>query len=293
MDALYRRGGVDEAYRATGRMYYSVESAREAPGRGQGGRAACTSRRRLLASTTSACMSFIACIAAAMTHWSPPASRCTCTSTHRAPRPRRGWRHRAPSSMPSAGHARLPRPRKPAGATSDQQPSVARPLTRAMPKIVDHAERRDEIAHVACQVSRPWLRAGHGGAHRARRRLHHRHGGALLSSPSRTSFSPRCADPARIEQRSPVSATSGEANLLACCPNRCRSMRSASPNAPSGWPSGGRCPPTRSSSASTPGCTASTCACSSAASPSTGRSGAWPPTVRDQVLRSVVTFING
>ena len=37
MDALYRRVGVDEAYRATGRMYYSVENHMQASGRSQGG----------------------------------------------------------------------------------------------------------------------------------------------------------------------------------------------------------------------------------------------------------------
>src|ERR1700682_479749 len=78
---------------------------------------------------TSACACFTACSAGAMRRSLPPRSSCTCTWIPRPGKPRRWTRRYARSSR------------------------TCRPRTGgAMPKIVDHEQRRDEIALIACRV---------------------------------------------------------------------------------------------------------------------------------------------
>ena len=90
----------------------------------------------------------LACIAAATRRWSPPPSRCMFTWTpgrHAAPMTTAVRREARSDSR--AAHAGLPAP--PEARPERSPPGGA---ASAMPKIVDHEQRRDEIALVACRV---------------------------------------------------------------------------------------------------------------------------------------------
>ncbi len=105
------------------------------------------SPRNCSPSMTSACMCFIACIAAAMTRSSPPTNRCICMSIPPPPRRRR--------SIPPCAQAGGDSQRSGGVAKAARSGALDRPAALsaiAMPKVVDHAQRRDEIALVACQV---------------------------------------------------------------------------------------------------------------------------------------------
>ena len=180
-----RRVGGREAYRAGGRMYYSVESHIRYLGEAKAGEALYVTTQ-LLASMTSACMFSCGCTAGAMTYSSPRPNSCTCMSTRRARR-RRRW---IPAFEPS--WRRFARVRR--DSQGRQRRALDGPGNKiAMPKVVDHAQRRDEIAQAACQAvantasSRPrWpesrgLPATPPGCWR------------IISSRSRKSFSPPCA----------------------------------------------------------------------------------------------------
>ena len=90
---------------------------------------------------------FHACIGAGTTLWSPQANRCICMFDTRLERPRR-WTPRYVRSSSVARRARLAAG---AGAGAPARRHAAR-LSEHMPKIVDHEQRRDEIALVACRV---------------------------------------------------------------------------------------------------------------------------------------------
>ncbi len=66
MDVLYRRVGLDEAYRTSGRMYYTVESHVRHLGEAKAGQPLYVTTQ-ILGLTTNVCTSFTACIAAATT----------------------------------------------------------------------------------------------------------------------------------------------------------------------------------------------------------------------------------
>src|SRR5258708_794598 len=117
MDALYRRVGVDEAYRATGRMFYTVEShvmhyaeVRVAE--------PIQTTTRIVAWTTSACTSTTRCTAGATGFCWPLASSCTCTSRPLLPGPRRWMRRSAsPSKHCAPGTRRCRHRRRPRDAS--------------------------------------------------------------------------------------------------------------------------------------------------------------------------------
>src|SRR5580693_8042059 len=107
----------------------------------------CMSRPRCSPWTTSGCTCSSGCIGVATTSSSPRRSRCICMSTRRPPRPHPRIQRSAPSSSRFAAIIPACRNRPKPDARSGTKNT-----SPAMPKIVDHAQRRDEIAHVACQV---------------------------------------------------------------------------------------------------------------------------------------------
>ena len=142
--------------------------------------------------------------------------------------PRRAGRHRRPP------------------AQAGRHVGLSRPETTAMPKIVDHEQRRDEIALVACRVVAEYgFDQATDRAHRARGRLYHRHGGALLRYQAGHHHRGVAADPAPYRGAADAARRAGGSRI--CCrflPRRCRSTSSAIPSARSGPPSGARCRPT-------------------------------------------------
>ena len=150
MDALYRRVGIDEAYRASGRMYYTVESHVRHLGEAKVGEAAVCHHAGARASTTSACTFSIACIAAR-----DDALIATGEQMHLHVDTTRGqggrrWipAVRAKLETLASSTAALG-PCRAGGREARRQPRRSADACRRssiMPK------RRDEIAHVACQV---------------------------------------------------------------------------------------------------------------------------------------------
>ncbi len=146
-----------------------------------------------------------------------------------------------------------------------------------MPKIVDHARRRDEIAHVACQV------VAHYGFERATVARIARGAGYTTGMVAHYYESKQDIILAalrlillRIEARLMREREAGEANLLevlseALAVDAQRFTECAFWMAFWGQVSADK--KLKRSSGSMSGCTASTCVCSPAASPSIGRNG--------------------
>jgi hypothetical protein len=175
-----------------------------------------------------------------------------------------------------------PRPPKPAPVGSRAA------LSAAMPKIVDHAQRRDEIATSPVRWSPTMvssrLRWRALPVPRAIRPAWWR----ITTTPSRTLFWPRCAYLA-AHRGAPDSRTAGQrANLLTSCPRRCRSMRSASPSAPSGWLLGTGVRRQEAQASERLGASRVHAPVRALPRRSIGRTGQRWPHARDQVLRSVV-----
>ena len=140
-DALFRRVGVDEAYRDSGRMYYSVENHVKHVGEAKAGEPLYVTTQ-VLAVDDKRLHVFhrmhrgrddrpIASAEQMYLHVDTKAAKASPSDA--------GVRARLEAIV--GGHAALPA----AGGG---------PLDRllVMPKIVDHAQRRDEIAQVACKV---------------------------------------------------------------------------------------------------------------------------------------------
>ncbi len=149
IDALYRRVGVDEAYRATGRMYYTVESHARHLGEAKVGEALYVTTQVLAVDDKRLQVfhrlhrgrddALIATAEQLYLHVDTGAGKATAVDP--------GVRAKL-EAIRSAQAASCPRP--PASWALDRPRRV--PGLTAMPKIVDHAQRRDEIALVACQA---------------------------------------------------------------------------------------------------------------------------------------------
>ena len=118
-----------------------------------------------------------------------------------------------------------------------------------MPKIVDHAERRVQIAHVACEVV-----AAHGFDKATIARIAAAAGyttgmiAHYYDSKQEIILAALRLMLLRIEQRL-ASRRASNGDLLSVLSEALAVDASASPSAPSGWRSGDRCRRTRSSSA--------------------------------------------
>src|ERR1700722_11327087 len=99
---------------------------------------------------TSACICSTACIVAPTARSWPPANSCTCTSRHSSSARQRYRRSCVPGSTPGIGRTKRCRCRHRRAATSAWRAAERRGTS--MPKVVDHQQRRDEIALVACRV---------------------------------------------------------------------------------------------------------------------------------------------
>ena len=181
MDALYRGVGLDEAYRNKGRMFYTVESHVRHLGEAKVNEPLYVTTQVLALDEKRLHMfhrlyrgrddALIATGEQMHLHVDTAAAKATPMDRGAA----------APSSMRCGRRTpRFPCRRRPA-SRSAAGPALNRRTRRPMPKIVDHAKRRDEIALCGLPGGRqPRLRAGDGCAHRPRGRVHHRHGGSLL-----------------------------------------------------------------------------------------------------------------
>ena len=239
-DALLRCAGIDEAYRESGRVAVHGRDARDAPGRGARARAAVRHHARARGGRRSACGCSTLCTArrddGARRH-----RRADVPARDSEPaRPRRMAAGGARAARGAAGGAgRLPPPpeagpRAAAGPSADGTPHAQDRRSRAAP-------RRDRPGRLPGRGAAR-LRAGDHRAHRARGRLHHRHGGALLRHQAGHHHRGAAPDPA-AHRGAPHAERAGRRSRTcsACSPRRCRSTRRATSSAPSGSPSGARC----------------------------------------------------
>jgi acyl-CoA thioesterase FadM len=147
VEPLFRQIGVDEAYRATGRMYYTVENHIRHLGEAKVGESLYVTAQVLEADDKRLHIfqrmfrgrddKQIATADQMYLHVDTAAAKASVADP----------KVRAKAEQILRAQAALPPP-----AEAGRAVGLGKRLDRAMPKIVDHAKRRDEIAQVACQV---------------------------------------------------------------------------------------------------------------------------------------------